>query len=250
MALDVHLVTPEREVWAGSAEMVIARGTDGMVGILSGHAPLLIRLSIAPIRIQLEDGRWIVAVVDGGFLHVTSAEDSTRVDVLASFAELSDDIDRVAAQARVEQAQARLAQGDDASARAELGRYRGREIDTAGDGFLATFDGPARAVRCARAIADSVRDLGIQIRAGVHTGEVEVDGDAVRGIAVHIGARVAALADHADMTLLPVQLFCQSEGLRYPPEVAAVGKVLHNFAADLQGGRRPDRTVGRWWRRW
>jgi len=65
-----------------------------------------------------------------------------------------------------------------------------------------------------------------------------------------VAARVAALADHADMTLLPVQLFCQSEGLRYPPEVAAVGKVLHNFAADLQGGRRPDRTPGRWWRRW
>jgi len=126
VALDVHLVTPEREVWAGQAEMVIAHGTDGMVGILSGHAPLLIRLSIAPIRIQLEDGRWIVAVVDGGFLHVTSAENSTRVDVLASFAELSDDIDRVAAQARVEQAEARLAQGDDAGVRAELAKALAR----------------------------------------------------------------------------------------------------------------------------
>jgi F-type H+-transporting ATPase subunit epsilon len=96
MALDVHLVTPEREVWAGPAEMVIAHGTDGMVGILAGHAPLLIRLSIAPIRIQLEDGRWVVAVVDGGFLHVTSAEDSTRVDVLASHAEMADEIDGAA----------------------------------------------------------------------------------------------------------------------------------------------------------
>jgi len=86
-----------------------------------------------------------------------------------------------------------------ASARAELGRYRGREIDTAGDGFLATFDGPARAVRCAQAIADSVRNLGIQIRAGVHTGEVEVHGDAVRGIAVHIGARVGALAGPSEV---------------------------------------------------
>ena len=82
-----------------------------------------------------------------------------------------------------------------ARARTELARYRGREIDTAGDGFLATFDGPARAVRCAQAIVEAVRDLGIEVRAGVHTGEVEVDGDAVRGIAVHIGARVAALAD-------------------------------------------------------
>jgi F-type H+-transporting ATPase subunit epsilon len=126
MALDVHLVTPEREVWSGPAQMVIARGTDGMVGILTGHAPLLIRLSIAPIRIQLEDGRWVVAVVDGGFLHVTSAEDATRVDVLASFAELSDEIDRDAAQARAERAQARLAQGDDASARAELAKALAR----------------------------------------------------------------------------------------------------------------------------
>ena len=86
-----------------------------------------------------------------------------------------------------------------AKARAELARYRGREVDTAGDGFLATFDGPARAVRCARAIGDSVGDLGIRIRAGVHTGEVEVDGDAVRGIAVHIGARVTALAGPSEV---------------------------------------------------
>ncbi|CAN5801617.1 adenylate/guanylate cyclase domain-containing protein [soil metagenome] len=78
--------------------------------------------------------------------------------------------------------------------RVELERFRGREIDTAGDGFLATFDGPARAVRCAQAIAHGVRALGLEVRAGVHTGELgETAGD-VRGLAVHIGARVAALA--------------------------------------------------------
>jgi len=78
--------------------------------------------------------------------------------------------------------------------RAELERHRGREIDTIGDGFLATFDGPARAIRCASAIRDSVRSIGLEVRAGLHTGEVELmDGD-VGGIAVHIGARVAALA--------------------------------------------------------
>jgi F-type H+-transporting ATPase subunit epsilon len=87
VALDVHLVTPEREVWAGPAQMVIAHGVDGDVGILPGHAPLLIRLAVAPIRIQREDGRWERAVVDGGFLHVTSGEEGTRVDVLASGAE-------------------------------------------------------------------------------------------------------------------------------------------------------------------
>src|SRR4029453_10244417 len=77
----------------------------------------------------------------------------------------------------------------------EIQRHRGRLVDSAGDGIFATFDGPARAVRCALAIMSSVRHLGIQIRAGVHTGEVELEGDAVRGIAVHVGARVAALAE-------------------------------------------------------
>jgi F-type H+-transporting ATPase subunit epsilon len=126
MALDVHLVTPEREVWAGPAEMVVARGTAGMVGILAGHAPLLIRLAIRALRIQLEDGRWVVAIVDGGFLHVTSAEDSTRVDVLATSAEMADEIDHQAALARVEQAQAQLAQADDAGVRAELAKALAR----------------------------------------------------------------------------------------------------------------------------
>ena len=79
--------------------------------------------------------------------------------------------------------------------RAQLARFRGREVDTAGDGFLATFDGPARAIRCARAIVQSVGELGIAIRAGLHTGECELVDDKVRGIAVHTGARVAALAN-------------------------------------------------------
>jgi len=75
-----------------------------------------------------------------------------------------------------------------------LARYRGREVDTTGDGVLATFDGPGRAIRAAEALRESVRDLGFTIRAGVHTGEIEVAGEEIRGIAVHIGARVAALA--------------------------------------------------------
>jgi len=87
-----------------------------------------------------------------------------------------------------------LLEAHHAAVRRELERYRGREVDTAGDGFLAVFDGPARAVRCAAAATAAVRDLGLQIRAGVHTGEVEVMGASVGGIAVHIGARVAALA--------------------------------------------------------
>jgi class 3 adenylate cyclase len=78
--------------------------------------------------------------------------------------------------------------------RQQLERFRGREVDTAGDGFLATFDGPARAIRCAVAIRDDVETIGLAIRAGVHTGECEMHGNGVAGIAVHMGARVAALA--------------------------------------------------------
>jgi pimeloyl-ACP methyl ester carboxylesterase/class 3 adenylate cyclase len=78
--------------------------------------------------------------------------------------------------------------------RRELKQYRGREIDTAGDGFLATFDGPARAVRCACAISKEVQALGLEIRAGLHTGECELMGEKLGGIAVHTGARVAAHA--------------------------------------------------------
>jgi len=83
--------------------------------------------------------------------------------------------------------------------RAELDRFRGREMGTAGDGFLATFDGPARAVRCAMSIRRPLEDIGIQIRAGIHTGEVELIGDDIGGIAVHIGARVAAMAGPAEV---------------------------------------------------
>jgi class 3 adenylate cyclase len=81
-----------------------------------------------------------------------------------------------------------------ARVRAELARFRGHELDTAGDGFFATFDGPARAIRCACAITDCVRELGIEVRAGLHTGECELMDGKVGGIAVHIGARVAAEA--------------------------------------------------------
>ena len=78
--------------------------------------------------------------------------------------------------------------------RQELARYRGTEVETAGDGFLATFDGPARAIRCATAIVDAVRALGLEVRAGLHTGECEQVGGKVGGIAVHIGARVSDAA--------------------------------------------------------
>jgi class 3 adenylate cyclase len=78
--------------------------------------------------------------------------------------------------------------------RSELARFHGREIDTSGDGFFAIFDGPARAVRCACAIVEGVRPLDLEVRAGLHTGECELIGEKVGGIAVHMCARVAANA--------------------------------------------------------
>jgi len=84
-------------------------------------------------------------------------------------------------------------------ARDEFARFRGREVDAAGDGFLATFDGPARAIRCACAIRDALRDLDLEIRAGLHTGEVEAHGAAIIGIAVHIGARVMVSAEPGEI---------------------------------------------------
>jgi len=80
-----------------------------------------------------------------------------------------------------------------------LQRYGGTEIDTAGDGFFATFDGPTRAIRCACAIRDAVREIGLEIRAGLHTGEIEYQGPKATGIAVHVGARVAALAQPGEV---------------------------------------------------
>jgi class 3 adenylate cyclase len=82
----------------------------------------------------------------------------------------------------------------DGLARREIERHRGRYIDSTGDGLLATFDGPARAVRCAQALGAAVGELGLDVRAGCHTGEIELAGDRIRGLAVHIGARVGAFA--------------------------------------------------------
>jgi class 3 adenylate cyclase/pimeloyl-ACP methyl ester carboxylesterase len=92
-----------------------------------------------------------------------------------------------------------LLRNHDERSRAQIDRFRGRYVDSTGDGLLATFDGPARAVRCAQAIGESVRDLGVEIRSGVHTGEVELAGDQIRGMTVHVGARVAALGGPSEI---------------------------------------------------
>jgi F-type H+-transporting ATPase subunit epsilon len=125
MALEVHVVTPEREVWTGEARMVIARGVEGEVGILTGHAPMLIRLSIGALRIQ-RDGEDVLSVVDGGFLHVTSAEGATRVDVLAPSAALASEIDLERERRRVAELEARALDKDDVEAQTELAKALAR----------------------------------------------------------------------------------------------------------------------------
>jgi class 3 adenylate cyclase len=92
-----------------------------------------------------------------------------------------------------------LIETHDALVRRQLERHRGRAVKTLGDGFLATFDGPARGIRCAQAIRDGVRDLGVEIRAGLHTGELEMVGEDVAGMAVNIGARVGAKAEPGEV---------------------------------------------------
>jgi F-type H+-transporting ATPase subunit epsilon len=126
VAVRVRIVTPEREVWAGDASMVVARGIEGEVGILGGHAPMLIRLGVGPLRILRDEGR-IEAVVEGGFLHVTSEGDASRIDVLASRAELGSEIDLDAARSAKAEMERRLAEDrDDAEAVEGLARANAR----------------------------------------------------------------------------------------------------------------------------
>jgi F-type H+-transporting ATPase subunit epsilon len=123
VTLEVHVVTPEREVWSGEATEVIAHGVDGDVGILNGHAPLLAQLAIGPLQIQREDGEWVKAVVDGGFLHVSTEEGTTRVDVLATNAQLDSEIDADAVRGRLDELRA---SGDQGEAKDEIARAEAR----------------------------------------------------------------------------------------------------------------------------
>src|SRR5438552_4072636 len=121
-AFEVCLVTPEREVWSGQATIVIARGSEGEIGIQNGHAPLLIQLGIGPLFIQPAEGERLAAAVDGGFLHVMTAQGETRVDILAEQAELAAEIDLDFANRQKEQAERRMEANHDAEALADLAK--------------------------------------------------------------------------------------------------------------------------------
>ncbi len=141
------------------------------------------------------------AIVDevGRFLARVREEEASFDRVLATVL-FTDVVGSTSKSAAVgDHAWQQVMQSHDATVRALLARYRGTEIDTAGDGFFASFDGPARAVRCALAIVDAVRPLGIEVRAGLHTGEVETTGEKIGGLAVSIGARVGGTAEPSEV---------------------------------------------------
>jgi class 3 adenylate cyclase/pimeloyl-ACP methyl ester carboxylesterase len=145
-------------------------------------------------------GDGIVAEV-GRFVAEVSREEASFDRVLATvlFTDIVGSTERAAAIG--DHRWRELIERHHATVRRLLARYRGTEIDTAGDGFFASFDGPARAVHCATAIVAAVRALGLEVRAGVHTGEVERSGDKIAGLTVNIGARVAGLAGPSEVAV-------------------------------------------------
>ena len=134
-----------------------------------------------------------------GFLRTVHAEEADLERVLATilFTDIVASTEKAAELG--DRGWRELVDRHDTTVRALLSRYRGREVNTTGDGFFATFDGPARALRCAQVIADAVRPLGIEVRAGVHTGEIEMSGGTISGIAVNIGARIGARAGPSEI---------------------------------------------------
>jgi pimeloyl-ACP methyl ester carboxylesterase len=163
------------------AELVELEGDD--------HAPF-----IEPEPIVAEVERFVRAIWDRGEWDVVDTE---RVLATVLFTDIVDSTAKTAALG--DRGWRDLLHEHHALIRQQLARYRGRELDTAGDGFFASFDGPARAIRCACAIAEGVSALGIEVRAGLHTGECEVVDGKVGGIAVHIGARVTAEAGPSEV---------------------------------------------------
>jgi class 3 adenylate cyclase len=112
----------------------------------------------------------------------------------------TDIVDSTALAAKLgDQSWAELVKRSEIEGRSIVEQYRGRVVDTTGDGLLAAFDGPGRAIRCAKALVTTMSELGLPVRAGLHTGECELAGDRLRGLAVHIGARVVALADPSEV---------------------------------------------------
>lgn len=124
--MTARVVTPEREVWSGEATLVVARGIGGEIGILPGHTPVLFALDIGVLTIEQRPGERLAAAVDGGFMHVDTAEGLTQVDVLAEHAELAKDVDVEQARRQKERAERMLAERETVEARTELAQALAR----------------------------------------------------------------------------------------------------------------------------
>jgi class 3 adenylate cyclase len=215
-----------RSASPGAAAALLRMNTQiDIRGILpSITVPTLVMHRTGDLDSNVEEGRWIAGQIPGARFVELAGDDhipwvgdqDTLLDTVEHFLTGSIParaVDRVLATVLfvdiVGSTQRAAALGDArwtelldsffAAVRRELERHRGRLVDTAGDGLLATFDGPARAVRCAFAIQAAVRPLGLEIRAGVHTGEIELGHEGIKGIAVHVGARVAAKAGDGEV---------------------------------------------------
>jgi pimeloyl-ACP methyl ester carboxylesterase len=143
------------------------------------------------------DGEDILDEIESFLTGTTTAYEPDRVLATVMFTDIVDSTTRAAELG--DRRWRDLVELHDRAVRSALKVFRGREVKTLGDGFLATFDGPGRAIRCARTVREAVRAVGLEVRAGLHTGEIEMDGDDISGIAVNIGARVGATASPGEV---------------------------------------------------
>lgn len=210
------------------------------------RVPTLIFHAVDDRDVSIEEGRWIARRIPGARLielpggdHIpfyesqdavveavqeflTGAPPAQNADRFLATVLFTDIVNGTARAAELGDARwGALIESHHAIVRRELARFRGIEVDTAGDGFFATFDGPARGVRCALEVRDAVRDLGIEIRAGVHTGECEVIANKTGGIAVIIGSRVREQAAPGEvLATSTVKELVAGSGLRFEPRGA------------------------------
>ena len=212
--LQTHSMTPADAI----AYMRIAFNIDVRDVVPSIHVPTLIIHRVGDRVCSVENARWLARNIEGAHYIELPGEDHVPFvgadDILPEIQEFLTGIREAVEPERVlttvlftdlvastelirergDRAWRDLVERHNAAVRHELTRFRGKEISTAGDGFLASFDGPARAIRCAMAIVNAVTGLGLRVRAGLHTGECERVGGELAGIAVHLGARIAATA--------------------------------------------------------
>jgi class 3 adenylate cyclase len=230
---DEKLITwfAEQQARAGSAEDAVAMArwfwdTDATTALGAIHVPTLVlgRADAPGIEVVRDAAKTIhgarLVELPGAEPFVLAGDTDAVVREIESFAEsigadasdttgdnrvlatvlFTDIVDSTAVAAKLgDRSWSEVVERSEADSRSIVERHRGRVIDTAGDGLLASFDGPGRAIRCAKALVEAMADAGLPIRAGLHTGECELTGDRLRGLAVHIGARVVALAGPSEV---------------------------------------------------